>query len=167
MATKARLPYPTRHDLPVATRAAMVSLLNARLADAVDLRQQAKQAHWNVKGPSFFQLHELFDKVAAGAEAAMDDLAERAVQLGGIADGSVQAVARATSLKPYPAGIAAGSDHVKAVAAAIAAAGTGIRAAIDEADRAGDKDTADLFTQISRALDKLLWFVEAHLHANR
>lgn len=162
MAPNSRLPHPTRNDLPAAARAAMVALLNARLADAIDLRQQARQAHWNVKGPQFLPLHELFDKVSAAVDAAVDDLAERAVQLGGVAEGTVQGVARATSLKPFPAGLSAGVDHVKHVADAIAAAGKGVRQAIDASDAAGDKDTADLFTEISRELDKLLWFVEAH-----
>jgi starvation-inducible DNA-binding protein len=162
---KSRLPHATRSDLPLATRAQVVGLLNARLADTIDLQLQAKQAHWNVKGPQFIALHELFDKVAEAAEEAIDDLAERAVELGGIAEGTLQAVAPRTTLRPYPLTLVTGPQHVKALADAIAVVGKGTRQAIDDADRAGDKDTADLFTEISRSLDKMLWFVEAHLQA--
>jgi starvation-inducible DNA-binding protein len=165
MAKKAGLPHATRNDLAASTRATVVGLLNARLADTIDLMLQAKQAHWNVKGPDFIQLHELFDGVYTAAAAAMDELAERAVQLGGQAQGTVQTVAGATSVRPYPAGLAAGVDHVAAIADSLAAVGKATRAAIDDSDEAGDADTADLFTEISRELDKQLWFVEAHLQA--
>lgn len=162
-----KLPHQTRNDLPPATRAKMVALLNARLADSLDLVLQAKQAHWNVKGPDFYQLHELFDEVAAAARSAVDDLAERAVQLGGIAEGTVQIVNERTTIRPYPMRIAEGSAHVKALADAIAVVARASRQAIEEADEAGDKDTSDLFTEISRTLDKQLWFVEAHNQASR
>src|SRR5690606_6829040 len=114
------LPHQTRNDLPPATRAKMVALLHARLADTLDLVLQAKQAHWNVKGPDFYQLHELFDEVAAAARAAVDDLAERAVQLGGIAEGTVQVVNERTTIRAYPLAIADGSAHLKALADALA-----------------------------------------------
>lgn len=162
-----KLPHQTRNDLPPATRATMVALLNARLADTLDLALQAKQAHWNVKGPDFYQLHELFDEVADAARSAADDIAERAVQLGGIAEGTVQVVQNRTTLRPYPLGIADGSAHVKALADALAVVARATRKAIEDSDEAGDKDTSDLFTEISRALDKHLWFVEAHGQASR
>ncbi len=167
MAKTRALPHATRNDLSSTTRSRMVALLNARLADALDLSMQAKQAHWNVKGPSFFQLHELFDAVAEAVEVSIDDLAERAVQLGGIAEGTVQVVHERSSLRPYPLGIVSGADHVKALTEAIAVVARATRAAIEEADKAGDKDTSDLFTEISRSLDKQLWLVEAHAHASR
>lgn len=157
----------TRNDLPPKTRAAMVALLNDRLADAVDLVGHAKAAHWNVKGPSFIALHELFDKVYAHAVEATDELAERCVQLGGVAMGTARTAAKRSSLKEYPADITAGRDHVLAVAERLAAFGKLVRAAIDTADKAGDADTADLFTEISRNNDKMLWFVEAHAQADR
>ena len=162
-----KLPHQTRNDLPPTTRAKMVALLNARLADTVDLALQAKQAHWNVKGPDFYQLHELFDEVADAARSAADELAERAVQLGGIAEGTVQVVQSRTNLRSYPLGISDGSAHVKALADAIAVVARATRKAIEESDEAGDKDTSDLFTEISRTLDKHLWFVEAHVQASR
>ncbi len=154
---------PTRNDLPARTRAAMVALLNARLADATDLTLQLKQAHWNVKGTTFLQLHELFDKLYGEAAGYADDLAERCVQLGGTAMGTIASVVAGTSLAPYPTRPQSTTGHVKSVADALAAFGKAVRAAIDAADTAGDKDTADLFTEISRGVDKGLWFVEAHL----
>jgi starvation-inducible DNA-binding protein len=145
----------------------MVTLLNARLADALDLQLQAKQAHWNVKGPSFIALHQLFDKVAAETTGHVDELAERITALGGIAEGTVQAVAGRSRLDPYPLEIADGRAHLDALAAALAKFGKAVRKSIDDAAKAGDADTSDLFTGISRAADKSLWLVEAHLQADR
>lgn len=155
--------YKTCNDLPLQMRADMVTLLNARLADAVDLAAQAKQAHWNVRGPNFMALHELFDKVHTAVGDAVDEIAERAVALGGVAHGTVQAAAAGSSLPPYPGPEAAGEAHLPALAAALAAFGAKVRAASNTADEAGDADTADLFTGVSREVDKYLWFVEAHL----
>lgn len=158
--------HQTRNDLPASARVRLVRLLSVQLANALDLQLQAKQAHWNVKGPHFMPLHELFDKVAAAAAGFVDDLAERCVQLGGTALGSASIIARKTELSPYPENIVDGRDHAQAMAQAVATVALGVRAAIDEAAKAGDADTADLFTEISRATDKLLWFVEAHLQAD-
>jgi len=159
--------FDTRNDLPVNVREPVIELLNARLADAIDLGAQSKHAHWNVKGPNFIDLHELFDKVAESVEEQIDTLAERVTALGGRALGTIAAVARNSTLKPYPEDISEGQMHVDALSAALAAYGARIRAAIDAADRLGDADTADLFTGISRESDKYLWFLEAHLHAKR
>jgi starvation-inducible DNA-binding protein len=155
--------HKTRNDLPKATRQKVIDLLNARLADAIDLYAQVKQAHWNVKGMQFYQLHLLFDKVAEAVEDGVDELAERAVELGGVADGTLQSVVKRTTLAPYPVTIKTGRDHVDRLARALAAYGKNLRAAIQTAADAGDADTADLFTEISREADKQLWFVEAHL----
>jgi starvation-inducible DNA-binding protein len=159
--------FDTRNDLPLGTRAKVVKLLNERLADAIDLGTQVKHAHWNVKGPNFIALHELFDKIAENVEEHIDTLAERATALGGIAHGTLAAVARATSLKPYPQNINEGVAHVKALAAALGTFGARVRAAIDDSTALKDADSADLFTGISREVDKDLWFLEAHLHAKR
>jgi starvation-inducible DNA-binding protein len=159
--------FETKNDLPLGTRTKVVKLLNERLADAIDLGTQSKHAHWNVKGPNFIALHELFDKVAESVEDHIDTIAERATALGGTAHGTLAAVARATSLKPYPQDITEGTAHLKALSAVLAAFGAKVRAAIEESDRLGDADTADLFTGISREVDKQLWFLEAHLHAKR
>ena len=159
--------FKTKNDLSEATRVKVVELLNARLADCIDLQTQTKQAHWNVKGPSFIALHELFDKVAENVEEHIDTLAERVTALGGTARGTLAAVARATSLRPYPEDISEGLAHVDALSAALADYGAKLRAGIEAAARLGDADTADLFTGISRDTDKYLWFLEAHLHAKR
>jgi starvation-inducible DNA-binding protein len=153
----------TRNDLPDNTRKAMIVLLNARLADAIDLRLAIKQAHWNVKGPTFIALHELFDQIQARVDAFVDDIAERAVALGGAAHGTVQVVVKHSQLEAYPTELMPEKEHLEALAARISAFGKLARSAIDTADEAGDKDTADLFTSISRQLDKDLWFIEAHL----
>ena len=153
---------PTRNDLPATAREKLVDLLNARLADALDLQSQAKQAHWNVKGPQFIALHELFDKVAEGAEEAVDLIAERVVQLGGTALGTVRMAARESALQEYPPDITSGPDHLEALSNALAAFGKSAREAIDASAELGDADTADIFTEISLDADNLLWFVEAH-----
>ena len=158
--------YPTRHDLPKEKRSAVIDILDSRLADAVDLQTQMKQAHWNVKGPTFISLHELFDKINEDVEEYVDDIAERVVQLGGVAHGTARHAAAHSTLSEYPA-VRDGHQHVEAVSSALAAFGKSVRAAIDQTDGLGDKDTADLFTEISRGVDKWLWFVEAHLHADR
>jgi starvation-inducible DNA-binding protein len=159
--------HPTRNDLPEATRAKVVELLNARLADAIDLSLQAKQAHWNVKGPQFIALHELFDKVHDSAREHVDLIAERAVTIGGSVDGTVKNVAARTTLPPCKTNLTAGIDHVRALADALAATAKGMRTAIDAATDLRDAATADLFTEVVRDLDQQLWFVEAHVQAER
>jgi starvation-inducible DNA-binding protein len=159
--------YDTRNDLAAELRGRMIELLNGRLADAIDLGTQAKQAHWNVKGPNFIALHELFDQVAEHVEDHIDTLAERVTALGGTAQGTLAAVSRKTTLKSYPSDITDGAQHVDALSSAIADFGAKVRKAIDESASAGDAGTSDLFTGISRELDKDLWFLEAHLHAKR
>ena len=159
--------FDTRNDLPANVRVEVSELLNARLADAIDLAAQSKHAHWNVKGPNFIALHELFDKVAESVEDQVDTLAERITALGGRAYGTLATVVRKSTLKPYPEDIAEGHAHVAALSAALADHGAKLRGAIKTADRIGDADTADLFTGLSRETDKFLWFLEAHLHAER
>lgn len=156
--------YETRNDLPQETRARMVTLLNACLADAIDLRTQMKVAHWNVKGPEFIALHKLFDDVASDVDEYVDLVAERAVQLGGTAEGTARQVAERSSLDEY-GGEGSAEQHVPSVADALADFGRTARQAIATASDAGDQDTADIFTEISRGVDKWLWFVEAHLQA--
>jgi starvation-inducible DNA-binding protein len=159
--------FKTKNDLSEATRVKMIELLNARLADCTDLQTQTKHAHWNVKGPNFIALHELFDKINEEVEDYVDDIAERAVQLGGVAEGTARMVARRSSLSEYPANAVDGRNHVEALSSALAAFGKVARKAITEANELGDLDTADLFTEVSRGIDKWLWFVEAHLQAER
>jgi starvation-inducible DNA-binding protein len=158
--------HSTRKDLPAEVREKVIAVLNQNLADTLDLQLQAKQAHWNVKGPSFIALHELFDKVAETAEEGADLLAERVTALAGTAEGTVQVLAKRSRLPAYPLDIYRGGEHVARLADAIAAVGRSARAAIDETSKLGDQDSADLFTEISRELDKQLWFVEAHIQAD-
>jgi len=159
--------YETKNDLSLDTRTRSVALLNERLADAVDLGTQVKQAHWNVKGASFIALHELFDQVAEHVEDQVDLLAERITALGGVALGTVEVVARATSLKAYPLDIRDGTEHLQALSNVVADFGSKVRAAIDETAGWRDATTSDVFTQISREVDKDLWLLEAHLGSQR
>jgi starvation-inducible DNA-binding protein len=158
--------YPTRNDLLPELRSKLGKLLNLRLADALDLEAATKQAHWNVKGPNFIALHELFDKVHTNIEEQVDEIAERITALGGTALGTVQAAARNSSLVPYPENLSEGVAHLEALSDRLADFGKRSRAAIAESEDLGDADTADLFTGISRDVDKYLWLLEAHLHGN-
>jgi starvation-inducible DNA-binding protein len=157
--------YETENDIPQQRRSALCELMNQRLADAVDLQTQMKQAHWNVKGPHFIGLHELFDQIDEAVESYVDLIAERIVQLGGIAEGTARVAAGRSQLDEYPLSIADGQAHVEAASKALSTFGHEARNTIDEADGLGDADTADIFTEISRGIDKWLWFVEAHSQA--
>ena len=160
--TKTRT-FTTSIGLPAGVRGEMIDLLNARLADTLDLYSQTKQAHWNVKGPEFYQLHLLFDEHAGHADGWTDLIAERVAILGGYANGTVRMAASNSSLDEFPADITESMEYVEAVAARWATYANAIREAIDEADKAGDATTADLLTEISRQADMDLWFQEAHL----
>src|SRR5256885_3500578 len=155
--------HPTKNDLPEATRRKMIELCNARLAEAIDLQTQTKQAHWNVRGANFIALHKLFDEVNSDVEDYVDLIAERAVQLGGSVEGTARSVAKRSTLAEYPLKGGTGRQHVDALSSALAAFGKLIRSAIEESDRAEDKDTNDIFIEVSRGVDKWLWMVEAHL----
>ena len=158
--------HKTRIDLSEKARGKLVDLLNARLADAIDLGLMAKHAHWNVKGPRFIALHQLFDALAESVDGPIDEIAERVTALGGTADGTVALVARRTSLDPYPAEAVSGMDHVEALAAAVGTFAAALRTGIGHADKLGDEGTADLLTGVSREMDKQLWLLEAHLQAD-
>lgn len=155
--------FPTRNDLPEETRAKVCDLLNQLLADTFDLRSQTKEAHWNVKGRDFMQLHKLFDELAATLEEPIDEVAERITALGGVAKGTVRMAATNSKLPEYPLDVVEGMEHVRLLSDRYAVVAKSYRAAIDTSDEWGDKDTADLCTEISRELDKSLWFLEAHL----
>lgn len=157
--------HRSKIDIDTGNREKLVELLNQRLADASDLKSQAKQAHWNVKGMNFFQLHELFDAVATAVEEHVDLIAERITTLGGTAYGTVRQAAQKSSLTEYPLEITDGTAHVDALSTALADFGKVVRRNIDEASELGDQDTADLLTEVSREIDKQLWFVEAHIQA--
>jgi starvation-inducible DNA-binding protein len=155
--------FKTSIDIPEKRRVEIIALLNARLADTLDLKLQTKHAHWNVKGPQFQQLHELFDQIAARLEAASDTIAERVTALGGTANGTARQIAAASTLSEYDLQATDGTEHVKALTSRLAKLAAAVRVAIEESNRLGDVSTADLFTEISRAADKDLWFLESHL----
>jgi starvation-inducible DNA-binding protein len=159
--------YETENDIPKDRRIELNTLMNQRLASAVDLQLQLKQAHWNVKGSSFIGLHELFDRVAEAVEGYVDQIAERVVQLGGVAEATVRLAASRTHLTEYSTEISEGLAHVESVARALSTFGAETRSMIDEANALDDADTADLFTEVSRGIDKWLWFVEAHSQATK
>ncbi len=155
--------HKTKNDITKTNREKLVAILNQSLADVSDLRSQAKQAHWNVKGMSFIALHELFDQVATEVETMTDDIAERITSLGGTAMGTVRLAAENSSLSEYPHEITDGTAHVDALSTALADFGKKSRANIDKTDKIGDAVTADLYTEVARNIDKLLWFVEAQI----
>lgn len=155
--------YKTKNDLSESVRAKVCALLSQRLADAIDLAYQAKQAHWNVKGMQFKSLHELFDSVHETTVKYVDEFAERIVQLGEVAEGTVRVAAERSSLPEYPLQLLPALDHVEALSDRLADFGEAVRAAIEESDDAGDFVTADIFTDAARDIDKLTWMLEAFL----
>ena len=155
--------FRTRNGLAAAARAEIVRLLNQRLADCIDLQGQCKQAHWNVRGPQFIALHRLFDEVADDVAGYADLIAERIAQLGGVAEGTAQVVARRSTLQAYPLTLTAGEDHVAALSDALGDFAREVRIGIEEMNELEDADAADILTSVSRGIDKWLWFVEAHL----
>ena len=150
---------------PNEQQARLNEILNRRLADAIDLQLQSRQAYWNVKGPHFMALRELFDKVAQGVEEYADRIAERIVQLGGMAEGTAHAVARRSSLDEYVLATADGKGHIDALATKLTGFGKHVRYASEQATLLQDADTADLFTDIARGIDKWLWFIETSRQA--
>ena len=160
---KAAKTHTTRNDVPSNAKQVSIGVLQACLVDTIDLYNATRQAHWNVKGPHFGELHKLFEEFYRALQESTDDLAERIVQLGGTANGVTQTLAASTRLPPYPTDVYAGMDHVVQLADRYAMVGKALREGIDTTDEAGDADTADLLTEQSRAADKMLWMIEAHL----
>jgi starvation-inducible DNA-binding protein len=158
--------YPTRIDIAAEKRSQLAVLLNQSLAATSDLKSQAKQAHWNVKGTDFYQLHELFDEIAGELEEYIDMIAERVTALGGYATGTVRMAAASSILPEFPTDIITGMEFVTALADRFALYAKHLRNAIDKSDELGDVDTSDLYTEVSRTIDKRLWFLEAHLQAS-
>jgi starvation-inducible DNA-binding protein len=152
----------TKNDLPAASRAEVANLLNARLADCIDLQTMCKQAHWNVRGPQFIALHKLFDDVYDAVGEYADLLAERVVQLGGVAEGTARVAAQRTTLMDYPLTITRGPEHVAALSDVLGQFGRAARIGIEEMNELEDAGSADILTEISRGIDKWLWFVEVH-----
>jgi len=153
--------HKSRNDLKSNTKTIAAALLNARLADAIDLALMTKQAHWNLRGRQFIAVHEMLDGFRTEIDGHVDTMAERVVQLGGVALGTTQTVAHGSTLKAYPIDIVSVENHIAALGERYGNLANSTRAAIDTADEAGDADTADIFTAVSRSLDKALWFLEA------
>ena len=153
----------TKLDLKSNARTTAIELLNARVADAIDLALATKQAHWNLRGPQFIAVHEMLDGFRTELDGHVDTMAERVVQLGGTALGTGQTVGKATSLPAYPTEIHAIPDHLAALIERYGKLANAVRENIDQSDEAGDADTADIFTALSRSLDKAVWFLEAHV----
>ena len=144
-------------------RKTAISELQACMSDGLSLSLALKQAHWNLKGPNFIAVHELLDGVKTRLDPNIDDMAERIQQLDGTAVGTVEEVARATRLAPYPTDLTKVSDHVREIADRLRSYGARVRHAIDATNGAGDASTADVLTEASRQADKDLWFVQSHL----
>ena len=161
-ASKQKL-YGTRIDLAEDIRVKAIEILNQTLAATLDLKTQTKQAHWNVKGMDFYQLHELFDEMAGELEEYVDMVAERVTALGGVAMGTARLAASNSIISEYDLDAVTGAEHVTALANSFATYAKHVREAIDSTEELGDADTADLYTEISRTIDKRLWFLEAHL----
>lgn len=155
--------HPTRNTMDSNARNVAISLLGARLVDGLDLSLITKQAHWNLKGPQFIGIHLMLDGFRTEQDDWNDKTAERITALGGTACGTTQDITRGSQLEAYPTDIYRIADHLAALIDRYAVYANAIRASIDEADEAGDPDTADLFTEISRGIDKQLWFLEAHV----
>jgi len=155
--------FNTRIDLSKETRDQMIATLNQALGDLFDLYSQTKQAHWNVKGKEFYQLHELFDELAGELLGFIDMVAERVTALGGEARGTVRMAAGGSQIEEYPDGVFEGLEIVNVLADRYSKLGASVREGIDAAEEAGDMTTSDLLIDVSRELDKSLWFLEAHL----
>ena len=153
----------TRSDIPDLQRKAMVGLLNERLADCINLGLHAKSAHWNVRGPNFIALHKLFDEVYEAVEQHTDEIAERLAALGGMAEGDLASIQSHSVLGDHPLQ-ASETEHIAALADALATFSGQMRAAFMSAEEAGDPATSDLCTEIIRSIDKHRWFVESHLN---
>jgi starvation-inducible DNA-binding protein len=157
--------FPTSVDIPESSRTQLVTLLNDRLADTIDLKTQAKQAHWNIKGMAFYELHLLFDEIAKHLEDASDLIAERITALGGVAEGTVRQVAAKSTIPEYPMDTVRGSDHLLALSTRLGQAANAMRTAIEGCLSHNDQASADVFIELVRQADKDLWFLQAHLQA--
>lgn len=154
---------PTASPLDKADRAKIVASLNVRLADSADLYNGAKQAHWNVRAPNFRELHALFSDVADMLSGHADKIAERAVQLGGMAEGTTAQIGKATDLDDYPSGLVAGADHIEALTSRLTAYNAGLQETMALADKLDDVNTVTLLSDMSLAVEKMAWMISAHV----
>jgi starvation-inducible DNA-binding protein len=155
--------YKSPSKLSEASRTKVVEALNARLADGLDLHSQIKVAHWNIRGPQFAALHPLFETFAISLATHNDNIAERAVTLGGRAYGTVRHVSGKSKLPEYPQETSRDLEHVKLLAERIEVYLEGLRESRSTAEKEGDTDTVDLFTGIVTEFEKHAWFLRASL----
>lgn len=159
--------HGSHNSLPTNVKSTSIAILNKVLAEGIDLALLTKQAHWNLKGPRFIAIHLMLDQFRDNLDEHVDTVAERVVQLGGQAVGTVQGVAAATKLAPYPVDATDENVHLAELVERYAQVATAAREGIDQTDEAGDPDSADILTGFSRTLDKSLWFLESHLPARQ
>ncbi|MBX3161546.1 MAG: DNA starvation/stationary phase protection protein Dps [Deltaproteobacteria bacterium] len=155
--------YQSPSHLPEATRTEIARTLDERLADGLDLHSQLKVAHWNVRGPQFAALHALFEQFAIALALHNDAIAERAVTLGGRANGTARQVAKGSRLPEYPTDAVRDLDHARAVAERIEAYLGGVRESRSVGEKLGDTDTVDLLTGVITEFEKNAWFLRATL----
>jgi starvation-inducible DNA-binding protein len=155
--------YRSPSPLPEEVRTKIANALNARLADGLDLHSQIKVAHWNIKGPQFASLHPLFETFAVSLAAHNDEMAERAVTLGGKAYGTARHVVKTSKLPDYPQDTTRDMEHVKLLAERIEKFLEGAREARGLSEKLGDSDTFDLLTGIISEFEKHAWFLRASL----
>jgi starvation-inducible DNA-binding protein len=155
--------FPTKNSIPLEQRVQLIELLNIRLAEATDLYSHAKNAHWNIKGANFVGLHQLFDDIAKSVSKHADTLAERAVQLGGTALGTIHSAVQSSRLPLYPVTISNERDHLNALIESVSIFAKNVRVAQGWCTILQDQDTMDIFVEISRDMDRYLWMLEAHL----
>lgn len=157
--------FPTQINIDQKSRERIIDILNQHLADTFDLYSQIKQAHWNVKGIQFYQLHLLFDTLAEDIEEYVDMIAERVTALGGTATGTTRMAAAASRLPEMYLDLTEGRQYIEAMVERYASYGANTREAIETTMNLNDAGTSDLFTEISRGVDKHLYFLESHIQA--
>ena len=159
--------YHTRNTMPEKTRVEVASELQKFLAMSIDMALQCKQAHWNMKGPDFIALHELFDGITNDMREYADLIGERIVQLGTSAEGTIQAISKRTQLPEYPLTLKTGKSHIEALATSLASYGELIRAMVNRTAEMGDAATSDILTEVLRGADKWLWMLESHIQTEK
>ncbi|MFX0545098.1 DNA starvation/stationary phase protection protein Dps [Roseovarius sp. S1116L3] len=143
-------------------REASINHLNVALATGIQLQLAIKQAHWNIKGPSFIGIHELLDDVYDRMGEHVDTIAERCVILGGTADGTLEGVEKNGKLEPYPRDAVHQDVHIDELKKRMVQFTTLVHESLKEVGESGDEETADLFTGVSRGVSKDAWFIGAH-----